>query len=198
MQLAAALDRARDEDAALAVMKLDTRRARCLARESSRRSIASPVTGGRVCLSRVAPRGKRRNYMAYAAPSGRDGPLEPHRPPPPAPVQMGAPGRQRNPGRPRWQNLEKDAAPASINRHGRKVLNDAIAYLRSLAQLRGAATPSGRRRRCVMRRRSPPRSGKLRVVYSWPRTSRTARARRRPPRHAPRASSASSPPRMPN
>ena len=139
MQLEAALSRARKENAALVVMSLDTPGGLVAStRDIIQAMLASPVP----IAVYVSPSGARAasagTYMAYAAhvsamaPGTHLGAA--------TPVQLGPPGgtpgspapakRDGDPGR-------KDAPADSRDAMERKVLNDAIAYLRSLAQLRG-------------------------------------------------------------
>ncbi|HET9403979.1 MAG TPA: nodulation protein NfeD [Burkholderiales bacterium] len=139
MQMEAALVRARQENAALVVMNLDTPGGLVTStRDIIQAMLASPVP----IAVYVSPSGARAasagTYMAYAAhvsamaPGTHLGAA--------TPVQMGPPGgtpgspapakRDGEPGR-------KDAPTDGQSAMERKVLNDAIAYLRSLAQLRG-------------------------------------------------------------
>ena len=138
MQLAAALDRARDEDAALVVLKLDTPGGLVAStREIIQAILASPVPVAVYVYPSGAHAASAGTYIAYAAhlavmaPGTHLGAA--------TPVQMGAPGTPAQPGPGRDGNTsKKDAAPGDQSTAmERKVLNDAIAYLRSLAQLRG-------------------------------------------------------------
>lgn len=139
MQVEAALARARKENAALVVMNLDTPGGLVAStRDIIQAMLASPVP----IAIYVSPSGARAasagTYMAYAAhvsamaPGTHLGAA--------TPVQMGPPGGV--PGSPAPAKRDgdagkKDAPPDSQGAMERKVLNDAIAYLRSLAQLRG-------------------------------------------------------------
>ncbi len=139
MQLEAALARAREENAALVVMSLDTPGGLVTStRDIIQAMLASPVP----IAVYVSPSGARAasagTYMAYAAhvsamaPGTHLGAA--------TPVQMGPPGGA--PGSPAPTKRDgdpsrKDAPADSQGAMERKVLNDAIAYLRSLAQLRG-------------------------------------------------------------
>jgi membrane-bound serine protease (ClpP class) len=138
MQLAAALDRARDEDAALVVLKLDTPGGLVAStREIIQAILASPVPVAVYVYPSGAHAASAGTYIAYAAhlavmaPGTHLGAA--------TPVQMGAPGTPAQPGPGRdGKTSKKDAAPGDQSTAmERKVLNDAIAYLRSLAQLRG-------------------------------------------------------------
>ena len=138
MQLAAALDRARDEDAALVVLKLDTPGGLVAStREIIQAILASPVPVAVYVYPSGAHAASAGTYIAYAAhlavmaPGTHLGAA--------TPVQLGAPGTPAQPGPGRdGKTSKKDAAPGDQSTAmERKVLNDAIAYLRSLAQLRG-------------------------------------------------------------
>lgn len=137
MQINAALDRARRENAPLVVMRLDTPGGLVAStRDIILAILASPVP----VAVYVSPSGARAasagTYIAYAAhvaamaPGTHLGAA--------TPIQLGAPGvpgsppgqRDGDPGR-------KDAPKGDQGTMERKVLNDAIAYLRALAQLRG-------------------------------------------------------------
>lgn len=132
MQVAATLDRARNEQAALVIVQLDTPGGVVQAtREIIRKMLASPVP----IVVFVAPSGARAAsagaYITYAAhvtamaPGTHIGAA--------TPIQLGAPGPQRpaQPEQPRPANQETRSAEE------RKAINDAAGYLRSLAQLRG-------------------------------------------------------------
>ena len=139
MQMEAALARARKENAALVVMSLDTPGGLVAStRDIIQAMLASPVP----IAVYVSPSGARAasagTYMAYAAhvsamaPGTHLGAA--------TPVQMGPPGGV--PGSPApakrdGDSSKRDAPADSQGTMERKVLNDAIAYLRSLAQLRG-------------------------------------------------------------
>ena len=126
-----ALARARDERAGLVVLRLDTPGGLVSpTRDITQAILASPVP---VAVF-IAPSGARAasagTYIAYAAhvaamaPGTHLGAA--------TPVAMGAPGAPSPPGR-------EDGKPAEGQGTAmeRKVLNDSVAYLRSLAQLRG-------------------------------------------------------------
>ncbi|MBI2296450.1 MAG: nodulation protein NfeD [Betaproteobacteria bacterium] len=138
MQLAAALERARKEDAPLVVVRLDTPGGLVdSTREIIQAVLASPVP----VAVYVSPSGARAasagTYIAYAAhlaamaPGTHLGAA--------TPVRLGVPGTPGPPGPdPGARDPSKKGAPPSDeSTMDRKVLNDAIAYLRGLAQLRG-------------------------------------------------------------
>ncbi len=137
MQINAALDQARKEQAALVVMRLDTPGGLV----ASTREIIQAIIGSPIPVAvYVSPSGARAasagTYIAYAAhvaamaPGTHLGAA--------TPIQLGAPGV---PGPPPGQRdgdpAKKDAPKGDQSTMERKVLNDAIAYLRTLAQLRG-------------------------------------------------------------
>lgn len=139
MQFEAALERARKEQAALVVMKLDTPGGLV----ASTREIIQAILNSPVPVAvYVAPAGAHAasagTYITYAAhvaamaPGTHLGAA--------TPIQLGSPGTPAPaPAPAREQDPSKKGAPKGDQQTTmeRKVLNDAIAYLRSLAQLRG-------------------------------------------------------------
>ena len=137
------LARARQEGAGLLVLRLDTPGGLVsVTREIIQAILAAPVP----VAVYVAPAGARAasagTYIAYAAhvaamaPGTHLGAA--------TPVQLGAPGLPGQPERPRESPRREGegedrggSAPATSGAMERKVLNDAVAYLRALAQLRG-------------------------------------------------------------
>lgn len=133
--LTKALERARDQRAGLLVVRIDTPGGLVSAtRDIIQAILASPVP---VAVF-VAPSGARAasagTYIAYAAhiaamaPGTHLGAA--------TPVQLGAPGLPGAPEPPNKDDGGKDDASGGTAME-RKVMNDAIAYIRSLAQLRG-------------------------------------------------------------
>jgi membrane-bound serine protease (ClpP class) len=127
-----AISRARSDRAGLVVLRLDTPGGLV----SATRDIVGTILGSPVpIVVFVAPSGARAasagTYIAYAAhiaamaPGTHLGAA--------TPVQMGAPPAPAP--QPRRDGDKAESGPASAME--RKVLNDAVAYLRSLAQLRG-------------------------------------------------------------
>ena len=128
-----AVTEARERNAALVVVRVDTPGGLV----TSTREIVSTILASRVPVAvYVAPSGARAAsagaYIAYAAhvaamaPGTHLGAA--------TPVQMGVPGLPRAPSTPQGDKQPTDEKPASMER---KVTNDAVAYLKSLAQLRG-------------------------------------------------------------
>lgn len=138
MQLDAALARAREVSAELVVISLDTPGGLVAStRDIIQSMLASPVP----IAIHVSPSGARAasagTYMAYAAhiaamaPGTHLGAA--------TPIQMGAPGPPAPAPAPTREPAGNKGAPQGEQQTPmeRKVVNDAIAYLRSLAQLRG-------------------------------------------------------------
>jgi membrane-bound serine protease (ClpP class) len=126
-----ALEVARSQRSALLVIRLDTPGGLVSAtRDLVQRILASPIP---VAIY-VAPGGARAasagTYLAYAAhlavmaPGTNLGAA--------TPIRLGSPGGPKPRDEP-----EQDAAPAGDDALERKTVNDAVAYLRGLAQLRG-------------------------------------------------------------
>jgi membrane-bound serine protease (ClpP class) len=138
MQLTAALERARKENAALLVMHLDTPGGLVAStREIIQAILASPVPVAVYVSPSGAHAASAGTYIAYAAhvaamaPGTHLGAA--------TPIQLGAPGVPGSPPGQRDGDATKKDAPKGdqSTTMERKVLNDAIAYLRTLAQLRG-------------------------------------------------------------
>lgn len=136
-QITQALGTARDARASLLVLRLDTPGGLVAStREIIKAILASPVP----VAVYVAPGGARAasagTYITYAAhiaamaPGTHLGAA--------TPIQLGIPGMPHTPGRP--PQRERDGTPAegdSAAASERKVVNDAVAFLMSLAELRG-------------------------------------------------------------
>jgi membrane-bound serine protease (ClpP class) len=137
-----ALDRAREGKARLVIVQLDTPGGLDSAmRDMIKAILASPVP---VAIY-VSPSGARAasagTYLLYAshiaamAPATNLGAA--------TPVQIGAPSEPSSPRQPEAQNdkdkgdKDKDARPEPGTAEERKAINDAVAYIRGLAELRG-------------------------------------------------------------
>jgi len=138
MQFEAALATAKRENAALVVMKLDTPGGLVVStREIIQAILASPVPVAVYVSPSGAHAASAGTYIAYAAhiaamaPGTHLGAA--------TPIQLGAPGTPATtPPRARDAGKKDDAKEEGQGTAmERKVLNDAIAYLRTLAQLRG-------------------------------------------------------------
>jgi membrane-bound serine protease (ClpP class) len=136
------LDRARERKARLVIVQLDTPGGLDSAmRDMIRAILASPVP---VAIY-VSPSGARAasagTYLLYAshiaamAPATNLGAA--------TPVQIGAPSEPSSPRQPEAQNdkdkgdKDQDAKPEPGTAEERKAINDAVAYIRGLAELRG-------------------------------------------------------------
>jgi membrane-bound serine protease (ClpP class) len=131
------LDRARERKVRLVIVQLDTPGGLDSAmRDMIRALLASPVP---VAIY-VSPSGARAasagTYLLYAshvaamAPATNLGAA--------TPVRIGAPSEPSSPRQPEAQgNQDKDAKPESGTAEERKAINDSVAYIRGLAELRG-------------------------------------------------------------
>jgi membrane-bound serine protease (ClpP class) len=133
-----ALDKARAQDASLLIVRLDTPGGLV----SSTRDMIQAILASRIPIAvYVAPSGARAasagTYIAYAshlaamAPATHLGAA--------TPIALGVPGQPGSPppSKPSPGTEQPSGAPDSASAAERKTVNDAVAYLRALAQLRG-------------------------------------------------------------
>jgi len=140
MQIAAALEQAQAEDAALVILRIDTPGGLV----SSTRAIIQNILRSEVPVAvYVAPTGARAasagTYIAYAAhfaamaPATHLGAA--------TPIALGgfpsSPGPSEQPRRESPDRRDESSQPGGPSSAERKAINDAVAYIRSLAQLRG-------------------------------------------------------------
>jgi membrane-bound serine protease (ClpP class) len=138
-QLTKALERAKSDNASVLIVRLDTPGGLLSStRDMIREMLASPTP----IVVYVAPSGARAasagTYLVYAshlaamAPGTHLGAA--------TPVSLGVPGLPGSPP-PQTPEKEKNAAePAARSTEERKAVNDAVAYLRSLAEIRNRST----------------------------------------------------------
>ena len=127
------VERAQASDATLAILRIDTPGGL----DSSMRAMIKAVLASRIpVVAYVAPGGARAasagTYLLYAThvavmtPGTNLGAA--------TPVQIGAPSMPSLPG---GEGAEGESAPVAATAMERKIVNDAVAYIQSLAQMRG-------------------------------------------------------------